>query len=64
MKKVDVPVLFGMGLQDKASRINDAFAIYNKIKSEKEYFIFPADDAVERNRWKYIRDTFIIRLAE
>ena len=64
VKKVDVPVLFGMGLQDKASRINDAFAIYNKIKSEKEYFIFPADDAVERNRWKYIRDTFIIRLAE
>ena len=64
VRKVNVPVLFGIGLQDKASRINSAFAVYNKVGTEKEYFIFPTVDAVERNQWKYIRDTFIIRLAE
>lgn len=64
VKKVKVPVLFGMGLQDRASRIQEAFAIYNMVKQEKEYFIFPAATSVERNQWKYIRDTFITRLAE
>ena len=64
VRKVNVPVLCGIGLQDKASRINSAFAVYNKVGTEKEYFIFPTVDAVERNQWKYIRDTFIIRLAE
>ena len=63
-KKVKVPVLFGIGLQDKTSRIQDAFAIYNKVKQEKEYFIFPALPSVERKQWKYIRDTFIIRTTE
>ena len=63
-RKVKVPVLFGIGLQDSTSRIQDAFAIYNKVNAEKEYFIFPAATEVERNLWKYIRDTFIIRLAE
>lgn len=63
-RKVKVPVLFGIGLQDKTSRIQDAFAIYNKVSNEKEYFIFPALPSVERNKWKYIRDTFIIRLAD
>ncbi|MBO5700522.1 MAG: acetylxylan esterase [Bacteroidales bacterium] len=63
-RKVKVPVLFGIGLQDKTSIIQNAFAIYNKVNNEKEYFIFPALPSVERNKWKYIRDTFIIRLAD
>ena len=63
-RKVKVPVLFGIGLQDRTSRIHESFALYNKVNVEKEYFIFPASTAVERNQWKYIRDTFIIRLAE
>ena len=63
-RKVKAPVLFGLGLQDRTSRIQEAFAIYNKVTAEKEYFIFPAATSVERNKWKYMRDTFIIRLAE
>ena len=61
---ISAPVLFGMGLQDKAVRLQEDFAVYNNIKGIKEYFIFPAGNAVERNKWKYIRDTFILRSGE
>ena len=63
-KDVKAPVLFGIGLQDKAIRLQEDFAVYNNIKTVKEYFIFPAGDNVERNKWKYVRDTFLLRLAE
>lgn len=63
-KNVTAPLLFGIGLQDKAIRLQEDFAVYNNIKSIKEYFIFPAGENVERNKWKYIRDTFLLRLAE
>lgn len=62
-KKVSVPVLFGLGLQARTSDLNDDFAIYNMTTSVKEYFIFPAMESVERNRWKYIRDMFILRMG-
>lgn len=58
------PLLFGMGLQDKAVRLQEDFAVYNNIKGVKEYFIFPAGESVERSRWRYMRDTFILRLGE
>ena len=59
---ISAPVLFGMGLQDKAVRLQEDFAVYNNIKGIKEYFIFPAGNAVERNKWKYktIRHLFHI----
>lgn len=63
-EKVTVPVLFGLGLQDKASRLQESFAIYNGVEGEKEYFIFPDRLSVERNKWRHIRDTFILRLGE
>lgn len=62
--KVSAPVLFGFGLQDRTSRLQEGFALYNGLKNEKEYFIFPLGSSVERNKWKYIRDTFILRLGE
>jgi hypothetical protein len=30
----------------------------------KEYFVFPAMDEVDRKQWKYIRDTFLLRLGK
>ena len=62
-KNVSVPVLFGLGLQDKTSKLQDDLAIYNMTSSVKEYFIFPGTDSVERNQWKYIRDMFILRMG-
>lgn len=63
VKKVSVPVLFGLGLQDKTAKLQDDFAIYNMVSSVKEYFIFPGIGSVERNQWKYIRDMFILRMG-
>ena len=59
---VSAPVLLGLGLQDKTIRLQEDFAVYNSIKGVKEYFIFPQSDDVERKKWKYIRDTFLLRL--
>lgn len=62
VEKMTSPVLFGLGLQDTPQRLTEDFAIYNAIGGKKEYFIFPDSPTVDRNKWKYIRDTFIIRL--
>lgn len=62
--RVQAPVLFGLGLQDNTRRLHEDFALYNALSGVKEYFIFPDKSSVERNRWKYMRDTFIIRIQE
>lgn len=63
-ENVSVPVLFGIGLQDKTVRLQEDFAVYNNLKSVKEYFIFPSVPSVERDKWRYVRDNFILRLGE
>ena len=60
--KVKAPVLFGLGLQDNTGRLHEDFAIYNALGGVKEYFIFPDSSTIERSKWKYIRDTFILRI--
>lgn len=64
LNNVKAPVLFGMGLQDDSRRLHEDFAIYNAIGTVKEYFIFPDSRSVDRSKWKYMRDTFIIRIQE
>ena len=62
--RVQAPVLFGLGLQDNTRRLHEDFAIYNALATVKEYFFFPDRSSIDRNKWKYIRDTFIIRVQE
>lgn len=57
-------VLVGYGLQEDAKQLQRNFAIYNNIPASKEYFVFPDSNSVERNKWRYIRDTFIKRAAQ
>lgn len=63
-EKISAAILFGLGLQDSAFRLQESFAIYNKVSTYKEYFVFPASDGVIRNEWKFIRDSFLIRLND
>lgn len=64
VEKVSAAVLFGLGLQDKTYTLQESFAIYNKIKSTKEYFVFPTSAGVVRNEWKFARDSYLIRLND
>ena len=59
--EIKVPVLWGMGLQDSIERVQQNFLVYNNLECVKEYIIFPDKSAVERKKWRYMRDTFIIR---
>ena len=40
-EKITCPVLMGIGLQDPVCPPSTSFASYNKIKSQKEYIIYP-----------------------
>ena len=60
---VSAPVLLGLGLQENTKRLQAGFALYNAAATVKEYFIFPDNETVDRKKWRYIRDTFIIRRA-
>lgn len=64
VNKVSAPVLLGMGLQEDVLRLQETFSIYNSVKGIKEYFINAGGDCVDRNRWKYVRDIFILRLSK
>ena len=39
--KITCPVLMGIGLQDSVCPPSTSFAAYNKIKSQKEYIVYP-----------------------
>ncbi len=62
--RISAPVLVGMALQAPVYTLNENFTIYNKVSTPKEYFVFPAVGQVDRKQWKYIRDTFLLRLGK
>lgn len=62
--RISAPVLLGMALQAPVYTLNENFTIYNKVSTAKEYFVFPAMDEVDRKQWRYIRDTFLLRLGK
>ncbi len=62
--RISSPVLMGMALQAPVNILNENFTIYNKVSTTKEYFVFPALREVDRKQWKYIRDTFLLRLGK
>ena len=62
--RISSPVLMGMALQAPVNILNENFTIYNKVSTTKEYFVFPALRGVDRKQWKYIRDTFLLRLGK
>ena len=63
-RRISAPVLMGMALQAPVYTLNENFTIYNKVSTPKEYFVFPALDEVDRKQWRYIRDTFLLRLGK
>lgn len=62
--RISAPVLMGMALQAPVYTLNENFTIYNRVSTTKEYFVFPAMDKVDRKQWRYIRDTFLLRLGK
>ena len=62
--RISAPVLMGMALQAPVYNLNENFTIYNKVSVPKEYFVFPAMKEIDRKQWRYIRDTFLLRLGK
>ncbi len=62
--RISSPVLMGMALQAPVYSLNENFALYNKVMPVKEYFVFPAMGEVDRKQWRYIRDTFLLRIGK
>lgn len=63
-EKVTSPVLLGVGLQEKASALQETFYLFNRKGSDKEYFVNPYGKEIGRGEWKYMRDIFILRLND
>lgn len=61
---VTSPILMGLGLQKDTRVLNESFSIYNKVYGVKEYFVDSSGEDIERGRWKYMRDIFMIRLKD
>ena len=61
---ISSPVLIGTGLQREPYQLQEIFSIYNKVSAPKEYFVIPDSNIIPRDRWKYIRDVFILRTRE
>ena len=61
---IKAPLLLGTGLQRDVYELQEIFSIYNKVCSQKEYFVIPDSSQLPRQRWKYIRDTFILRMQK
>ena len=61
---IKTPLLLGTGLQRDAYSLQEIFSLYNKISAPKEYFVVPDSHEIPRSRWKYVRDTFILRVQE
>lgn len=59
---IKAPLLLGTGLQRDAYSLQEIFSIYNRIEAPKEYFVVPDSSELPRQRWKYIRDIFILRM--
>ncbi len=62
--RIKAPLLLGTGLQRDTYSLQEIFSLYNSIKSPKEYFVVPDNHEIPRSRWKYVRDTFILRIQE
>lgn len=63
-KHIKAPLLLGTGLQRDTYSLQEIFSLYNSIKAPKEYFVVPDSKGIPRSRWKYVRDTFILRIQE
>ena len=61
---IKAPLLLGTGLQRDTYSLQEIFSLYNSINSPKEYFVVPDSNEIPRSRWKYVRDTFILRIQE
>ena len=61
---IKAPLLLGTGLQRDVYELQEIFSIYNKVSSQKEYFVIPDSNGIPRDKWKYIRDIFILRMRD
>ena len=61
---IKAPLLLGTGLQRNVYQLQEIFSIYNKVSAPKEYFVIPDSSEIPRDKWKYIRDIFILRMKE
>ena len=61
---IEAPLLLGTGLQRDVYDLQEIFSIYNKVSAPKEYFVIPDSNIIPRDRWKYIRDVFILRTRD
>lgn len=58
-RKITCPIIMGVGLQDEVCPPHTNFAGYNRIRSPKEYHIFPLiGHDVEPQWWQYRTDFF------
>ena len=61
---IKAPLLLGTGLQRDVYELQEIFSIYNKVSAQKEYFVIPNSNGIPRDRWKYIRDIFMLRMRD
>lgn len=62
--QVKCPVLFGMGLQDSIALPRRLFDVYNRIKLQKEYYIFPFSDMSEDKDWDVLKNNFLLKYSQ
>jgi cephalosporin-C deacetylase-like acetyl esterase len=63
-KHIKAPLLLGTGLQKDTYSLQEIFSLFNSINAPKEYFVIPDSNTIPRDRWKYIRDVFILRTKD
>lgn len=57
-EKIKCPIIMGIGLQDNVCPPHINFAIYNQIKSEKKYYVYPNKAHSAGDGWWDERNTF------
>lgn len=58
------PVLFGVGLQDKIATPRHIFDAYNRIKADKEYYLFPFSGNAEHVNWDPLKNNYFLKYVD
>lgn len=62
LPQVKCPVLFGIGLQDSIVSPRRIFDSYNRLKTDKEYYIFPFSGREEHPNWDLLKNNFLRKI--
>ena len=59
IKSLNIPILYGMGLQDDIAVPRTLFESYNAIRAPKEYYIYPFSGQTYQESWDVLQNNFL-----